>query len=451
MAPREPVVFIPGYPGIDLFDLRQDRTIFPPPYSLPLMKIRHKKDVVAALKGPEDPNQFDGVIPLGPLDHKVKFLGLGFGEEAKSLYDVLKKLDYDPLSRNMMIPVGWDWRLPVGHIDTMRRVTWAVDALFAETGRKVTILVHSTGGLVLRAYLKRTRKVSDKVAGVLSLGVPWAGALKTLKAMQHGSSIRDLSPAQVKEILGRSHAAYDVMPPDPSRTTMTWTSPLGTQPLDLYVRGGVQEWPLRNLDWLPTALRPWASRASGEPFNQQRPRRIDSVPVTNIVGWGKTTDTTCSADTGQLQFAKSQEGDGTVPAGSAAWIRGNGVTTLHVPYGDFEDHGKLWDSPTVRTVMKEVLTGRPQAGDFIHVGVDVSRSRAHFRVVATSRSGVALTTARFEVPRKLDEAITDPRGVGHFSLPLDQILGTSSEKRITVRVTWNNGANRKDLRVKVRR
>ena len=120
-----------------------------------------------------------------------------------------------------------------------------------------------------------------------------------------------------------------------------------------------------------------------------------------------------------------------------------------MPYGNFEDHGKLWDSPAVRTVMAETLTGTAPAADFVHAGVHLANRRANFCLVATDRGGRPLPGARYDLRGKgVSGAITDRRGVVSFGLPAMKILGPRNRAAtVTIRVTWTGGS--KDVKVRV--
>jgi hypothetical protein len=86
-------------------------------------------------------------------------------------------------------------------------------------------------------------------------------------------------------------------------------------------------------------------------------------PITNVVGWGAATETSCVlTDEGTLEFQpETKEGDGTVGMASAGWLRGPGVRTFFLPIGFFADsiipdrHPRIWDTPAAVEIFNQVL------------------------------------------------------------------------------------------------
>ena len=130
--PLKPLVFVPGFPGSKLFDIRRDERIYPP--KLP---IKNKTNLLTRLNGPEDPTKFDGVISLGPTDSQFKIGIFDFGEEAEILYKILDRIGYEIFrGKKKFIPVGWDWRLPINHPTTVTRLEYAINQLFTDNQKK---------------------------------------------------------------------------------------------------------------------------------------------------------------------------------------------------------------------------------------------------------------------------------------------------------------------------
>src|SRR5258708_40151651 len=80
--------------------------------------------------------------------------------------------------------------------------------------------------------------------------------------------------------------------------------------------------PLADPSWIKEQyMRDLAANAHG-PFPQQ----FDTLPLTNVCGWGGVTWTTASIDknTRAVDFAATDKeaGDGTVPFVSSSWLRG---------------------------------------------------------------------------------------------------------------------------------
>ncbi|MEE8277446.1 MAG: hypothetical protein V3R89_01825 [Thermoanaerobaculia bacterium] len=129
----KPLIFIPGLPGSDLFDTWDDRQIFFKPRAL-----------------------------LPPRRQRT--------------------LGYRPFTDDFR-PLGWDWRKPVYHRPTLTFIEHTIRDLHQKHGQRVVALVHSTGGLVLRALVESKPEVTDLLERIIAFGVPWAGTLMSLRML----------------------------------------------------------------------------------------------------------------------------------------------------------------------------------------------------------------------------------------------------------------------------
>jgi hypothetical protein len=131
----KPTIFIPGFPASELHDKNTGEKLFPPPLG----------NIGGAL---QKLIQVPGDIVAGPpiLD-KIPIIA----PAASTLYAILNGYGISEANGNF-VPVGWDWRLSVASDDTVARIKAAVDELTSQG--KIVALIHSTGGLVLRAFLQ---------------------------------------------------------------------------------------------------------------------------------------------------------------------------------------------------------------------------------------------------------------------------------------------------------
>lgn len=268
-----------------------------------------------------------------------------------------------------------------------------------------TVLVHSTGGLVFRAFIESHPAYAAKIDRVLAFAVPWVGTMYAFEALSRGVSekflgILGFGADEVQRLTSKCQAAYDLCPPDPAETDMT---DVDGNPIQFFKTNGVVAGPLvMPSDWTsdPTAQQ-LASNARAR-FGS-RSRSIANVPaLINICGWGASTVHSCALANGQLSFADAKSGDGTVPFESASWI--NAAQTFYVPVGAYErnaipeTHPHIWDSPPVTQLLGQIL-GTAAAKPFIAAAVDgddnfPSVDPVRIRVAACSATGQVLPNLR---------------------------------------------------------
>jgi len=207
----KPVIFIPGVPGSELRD-SNNRKVFPPSPGMLLDDVRKQAFFDAMLDIPGD-------LVAGPPIRSV----LNIAKQAESLYEILADLGYTIASEgasNDFAPIGWDWRLGIDAAPTMDAITKAIND-FAP--RKVVPLVHSTGVLVLRAFMEAHPELIDHIDQVLAFGGAWCGTLDAFFAAHDGRSqsimgINLITQDEGANLFGHTQTAYDLFPPDPTRT-----------------------------------------------------------------------------------------------------------------------------------------------------------------------------------------------------------------------------------------
>ena len=452
----KPVVFVPGLPGSELLDAATGERLFLN-LGLLISKTARQK-LLPRLEGPNDPTQPDGVVAGQPIADVLDLPLFDVGKQAQALYDILRRLGYNgfrPPFGSHFRAVGWDWRLPVDHAEVLRTLAGAIDDLHTSTGQRVVPIVHSTGGLILRALVEAQPALIDKIDRVLSLGVPWAGTLKSLRFLSGSTGFFPLTKAETQHTIGRSWASFDLLPPDPAKTPEA-------PPLFFGGNGNASS-PLINHSWIPAGpdRSPMVARArrSDQQFGR-RSRRLEPggrpLPITTVAGWGVATDTTARIAGGKVEFESTPEGDGTVPFASANWLRG--VASFLVPLGFYptdnlpEQHASLWSTPPVQGLLAELLTGAPHR-DFAHAAVDPDdannqRDRVRVRVVALDAAGNPLPGARVRISELTGPADPptplqgDGRGevrVARNRMRLVQV-GGARFLRFQVTIEWNGGA-----------
>lgn len=172
--------------------------------------------------------QADGVTPLSDMNGTLPDLGVN-----GVLFDVpgLKYTDVYSGLRNFLITQGYtegqtlfyfpyDWRKDLG--PTASDLEAVINQALATSGQsKVVLIAHSMGGLVARNYVLHFG--ASKVEQIITLGTPFLGAPKVVKALEVGDDWgigwhtafdlgAGLHPNQLKKMAQNYPAAYELSP-----------------------------------------------------------------------------------------------------------------------------------------------------------------------------------------------------------------------------------------------
>jgi len=377
----KPTIFIPGFPASELHDKNTGEKLFPPP------SLDQAAEIVKRLV--DHPDDAEAGPPI--LD-KIK----RFAPAASTLYTLLNGFGISQANGNFT-PIGWDWRRSIASDDTVTRIKKAVDDLTAQG--KIVAVVHSTGGLVLRAFLQKRPDYVDRFEQVLAFGVPWLGTLEGLHAVDKGSEIAlgvgpikfktFLTAEQSKDLLTRAQAAYDLFPSDPATS--------------LFFSNENPSTPLADRTWLDPN-RPYMNDFCDAAFPQSI--TFPNLPVMNVCGWGGDTWPRCDSNHGLSFKAPHNEfGDGTVQFVSASSLQGDNVRSMFLPIGAFADfatperHAQIWEPPVVRQLFKEVFNDAEQK-PFVAAAadgdqaVDPEADPVRVRIAANAADGKPLPGAK---------------------------------------------------------
>jgi hypothetical protein len=395
---RAPLVFVPGFPASSL-ETTGGTKVFPPSVE----DLADPEALVRRLQGPDDPNLDDGVRARSPIRYTFRIPLLDAGKEAQSLYDLLEDLGYDTENGDDFAPVGWDWRRSIDATQTLDAVEEAIRRL-AVAGRGVTILCHSTGGLVTWCLLQQRSALLSLVEQVVAIGVPWGGLIKSFIYVRQGNRvgigpITLLTADQSRRLMSRAHAAYDLLPPQPTNAPV----------LPLFTRDGAAVSPLVERSWVPTAdSAAYELRLDGALGRLGRRGNVfpTATPVWNLAGWG--VPMTTAVELADFSERTSDEGDGTVPFASASCIAGGQVRTFPVPAGVYADqlitqkHSQLWNTPPVKRFLRQRLVDGA-AGAFLAVSIDGDsavdpRAPLVLRVAGTTSEGAAIPDLEVSFP-----------------------------------------------------
>jgi hypothetical protein len=216
--------------------------------------------------------------------------------------------------------------------------------------------------------------------------------------------------------VGRSWAAYDLLPPNPATTDMTDSE----GDLAFFsVAGQSNASPLIATAWMANAavggdlaaMQARAASSNTRLGKRQRtlgPGANAALEVVAVAGFGAITATGSLMDAqGEVTYTSTDDGDGTIPRRSAAWLAQPGGRTFFVPIGHYQNdqlqrvHICIWENQPVSDLLGALLARRPwqpytyavvDADDAIN---DVPQVRV--RLVAQDQNGQPLTGAIAQV------------------------------------------------------
>ena len=350
--PRPPIVFIPGFPASELRN-PNGTTFFPPPSLQTLADPVKKKKFIATI------TDLTQLVAGPPILHVMQI-----AKQAQSLYDILTSYGYSTSNPAEFVPIGWDWRRAVDDPLVLDAVEKAIDD-FVTAGAKPVVMIHSTGGLVLRRLLELRPAVIAKIAQIVAFAVPWGGTLKSFVYLSNGEKFgflqASLDPQEAREVMSFAQAAYDLLPPPAVGADVP-------PALAFDANGPVS--PLVNTTWTSWSATPARiiANAANAAARMARTREIlpgtALPPMVNLAGFGAETLSRADiSSTGGVTFRTSKDGDGTVLFPSAEWITKTNARTFYVPIGVYATnqiptfHSAIWDAPPLTQIFDQIVKG----------------------------------------------------------------------------------------------
>lgn len=339
MSNLDPIVLIPGFMGSRLSRMRDNQSIWIDPLWALTNLSSFARDL--ALSDPDDPKLY----PSGIL-HDVDIGDLVRVGVYRQLWQFALHPDGFGLQPGDWHEFAYDWR---------KSVTAAAAELdsvligIPDVTRKVTLIAHSQGGLVVAMLFHLGGPGSRRVGKVVAVGCPFAGLLKTLRMINEGSGVLShLLPSDpIRELLGSMPGAYELMP---SRSSPPLFADAEGNPSTPFACAAS----LPGARFDPALLQ--AAAGVVTPLSLTFP-----VPVRLIEGYGITTSVGATLH-GGLNFTEGLEGDGTCPAVSLLAAAGTATdaqpsrTVFSVPFGE---HVGLVSSDSVLSFLAEDLLGKP--------------------------------------------------------------------------------------------
>ena len=209
-ATRPPVIILPGLMGSQLRNdnscVPLDYEVWPAPYLLALPLDLHLITLELADNGRDSASSCNHIYP----DEVIRWAIVSF---YGPIIDHLESVGFD------VHPFAYDWRLDLR--DEADRLDNFIDGvLVASDSDQVSIVDHSLGGLLARHYVTSSWAREAKVEQVISVGTPFLGAPKAMKALRWGETLPIRQNADIglanadrtKAISQNSPAVYQILP-----------------------------------------------------------------------------------------------------------------------------------------------------------------------------------------------------------------------------------------------
>jgi len=186
------IIILPGIMGSELKSA--DRLVWPP-VDLDLVSIVDSIDLTA----------FDIGVFLLPIKTNLEKLKYVDGKPSVPLTVVQNYgtfATYQRLAEQLKsdgfdaVVYCYDWRQ--SNSDSANQLA---DFISQYSGRKITLLGHSMGGLVISEYIK-AHPTNNNIERVITLGTPYLGSQKAVTVLNTGNIFGDYFPAAVASLLG---------------------------------------------------------------------------------------------------------------------------------------------------------------------------------------------------------------------------------------------------------
>lgn len=315
---RQPVLFIPGMMGSDLW--RGGERFWPNPKLLftqpEVLQLREDDPVEAR-------NIVGDVVIVPNLVRLQRYGRMGdFLEEALGYQRGVDLLEF-----------AYDWRQDSRH--SARRLAETIDSW--PVTPPITIIAHSGGCLVARYYVEQLGG-KRKVGRLILVGGPHGGSPKSVANLLSGPDFLPFGfmGDRIRQALATFPSVYQLLPAYASVFDQ-----IG-QPIDVYA----------DRSWLPPQQRPLLQEAQA--FRRELGTE-SSLPTTSIFGYGLKTTTEIRvqrASDGAWQSVKlevSDAGDATIPTVSAV-LAGSDIHPVQ------QHHGSLYVDNDVKMRLMLELT-----------------------------------------------------------------------------------------------
>jgi len=210
---RNPVLIVPGLLGTELF--HNEEEIWLDIFKLAADSENNFMDVLSL-----DNNFFS----INNISTGTVIASRGNTDYSQMIIEQLTSLAVGYKRDETLFTFPYDWRYGVSgqypdKKTNVMQLKQKIDQILAQTGaRKVDIVAHSLGGLIVKKYISDYEE--PMVGKVIFVGVPNLGSPIAVKAllMGHDFNIFGLSQEEIREISQNMPGAYDLLPSQKYRT-----------------------------------------------------------------------------------------------------------------------------------------------------------------------------------------------------------------------------------------
>lgn len=381
---RKPLIIVPGILGTEM-DLKGE-TVWPN-----VGKIAADTDdtFLDALNiypfgQPEEPE-----LMIGPVLPDIDY-AFGKYHYADLLIQELESRGYVRDKDLFLFP--YDWRQSVSQ--TAQKLSSKIDEILASTGAgKVDVVAHSLGGLVVKKYISDSG--TPKINRAVFVGIPNLGSPQAAKNLIFGDNfgIPLLSAQEIGKLSQNMPSVYELLP------SVEYYKHFPGFYADLAKNGNILDY-AGSKDFLLGLGKNKNLIDQAEALHSAAFDNLDlsamGIQAYNLVGCGTFTIQTInkyySGDSGylkQLYNPKyrivSGSGDGTVPVGSADYLKG-----ARTYYLKNSEHSKMLSADGNRQLIADLLT----SGNSASTGVNKSECAVQGRLIS--------------MPSSLEVTIKDP-------------------------------------------
>jgi len=143
--------------------------------------------------------EFQHVVPRGPIDVYGPFLD---SLEPHGFHEGIN-----------LFPFDYDWRLScAAHVPDLEKLVR--QAAEGSPNGRVTLIGHSMGGLVARAFVLSKSPSATLVSRIITLGTPYGGSPKAFAALAEGYNFDNplASDFEMKQLTQNTPGAYELLP-----------------------------------------------------------------------------------------------------------------------------------------------------------------------------------------------------------------------------------------------
>ncbi len=262
----------------------------------------------------------------------------------------------------------YDWRKDISDI-ALQDLKAKIDALVpAGSGKKIDVVAHSQGGLVIKYLLYSQPEYRSKIGKLIFVGTPHLGAPKATKALLYGDAMGvdllglGLDPQEIKRIGQNMPSVYELMPSEEFFNHVL-VGYLGTTEKVGFL-SGIEKINIYDYNTTKQVLKDKGLNAtlidSAQAFHDPALDNFDfsgtGIDTYNIVGCQDATMGRIFSRSNGKYRIEYVAGDGTVPIVSA-----NNVGVGHTYYALETEHGTMLTGDGTREQIEAILAGNSSA------------------------------------------------------------------------------------------